>query len=314
MGFVVNNRSVALKLINQLDKARNENINSLEKLSTGSIFTSRDPQPSERAVADGIEYRLRSLAASKKNINNAVSLLQTAESGLQEINNIMTRMKELNIAAASTTLTDQDRRYLFIEYEALHDEVNRIASTTQFNGLPLLNGRNPAVPEQLIFRLDDPVESDLADSSEGTDINTLTFDGIKHVVATTEGLGIPSAKDMLLETDEEDGIDIDEASDMLLPDDEELFETVYDEALNRLSTHRAIFGAMHTRLDKAIDYNSVYSENLAAAKSKIADTDYATEVTKIAHNTILAQATTAMLAHNNENEQMVLSLVGSALK
>lgn len=313
MAFVVNNKVVASKLIRQLDKSKRENINSLEKLSSGTVFTSTDSKPSERAIAEGLEFRLRSLAASKKNINNAVSLIQTAESGLQEVNNLLTRMKEINIAASSTTLNDRDRRYLFIEYEALYDEMNRIAVTTKFNGVPLLNGESEDVPEALVFRLDDPVANEL-DSGDGEDINTLTFEGIKDVVATAEGLGLRSARELLLDSDEEEGLEIEEAEELMYPEDDDLFETVYDEALSKLSTQRAIFGAMHSRLDMAISYNQVYTENIAAAKSKISDTDYASEVTKIAQNNVLTQATTALLAHNNENAQMALGLVASALK
>lgn len=314
MAYVINNKTIATRLIHQLDKARRDNINSLEKLSTGQVFTSQDVKPSERAIAEKLEFRLRSLAASKKNMNNAVSLIQTAESGMQEINNIVTRMKELNIAAASTTLNDRDRRFLFVEYEALHDEMNRIATTTKFNGLPLLNGQSEDVPESLVFRVDDPMRSDLDNYTEGEDINIIRFDAIKEVVATTAGLGIPSARDLILDSDEEEGITLEDAAELMEPWDDELFKTVYDEALTRLSTQRAIFGAMHTRLEKAMDYNDVFSENLAAAKSKISDTDYAAEVTKMAHNNIITQATTALLAHNNSSEQMVLNLVGSAMK
>lgn len=313
MAFVINNKVVASKLIRQLDKSKKENINSLEKLSTGTVFTSVDPKPSERAIAEGLEFRLRSLAASKKNINSAVSLIQTAESGLQEVNNMLTRMKEINISASSTTLNDRDRRYLFIEYEALYDEINRVAVTTKFNGVPLLNGLSEDVPDSLIFRLDDPAASELQNPTDD-DINTLTFDGIKNVVATAEGLGLRSSRELLMDTDEEEGMEIEDAEDLMSPEDEELFETVYDEALSKLSTQRSIFGAMHARLNMAINYNQVYAENIAAAKSKISDTDYATEVTKMAQNNILVQASTALLAHNNENAQMVLGLVGSALK
>lgn len=313
MAFVINNRVIAEKLVNQLNRSQRKNADSLEKLSTGKVFTTYDPKPSERALADGLEFRLRSLAASKKNINSAVSLLQVAETGLEEINNMLTRMKEINITAASTTLTDQDRRYLFVEYEALYDEINRVAVTTKFNGIPLLNGQAEEVPEVLTFRLDDPVYSELVDSDDG-DINAIRFDGIKEVVATAEGLGLRSAKELLLDSDAEEGIWLEDAEELMEPDDEDIFATVYDEALARLSTQRAIFGAMHTRLEKAMNYNDVFAENIAAAKSKISDTDYAVEAAKMARNNVLIQASTALLAHNNENAQMVLGLVGSALK
>lgn len=312
MAFVINNKAVAAKLITNLHKKRRENVDSLEKLSSGRVFTSADPRPSERAIAEGLEYRLRSLAASKRNINDAISLLQTAETGLQEINNMMSRMKEINIAAASSTLTDQDRRYLFIEYEALYDEINRVAVTTNFQGIPLLNGLSDDVPDVLTFRLDDPKESDLVEGADG-DINKIEFEGIKSVIATSEGLGLRSARDLILDSDEEEGIWLEDAEELLEPEDDDLFSTVYDEAFTQLSTARAIFGAMHTRLERAIDYNMVVSENIAAAKSKIVDTDYAAEVAKMAHNKILIQATTGMLAQNNNDAQLVLNLIGSSL-
>lgn len=313
MAFVINYNVMADRLNRKLEKARQENADSLEKLSTGQVFTQQDPRPSERAIAEGMEYRLRSLAASKKNMNDAISLIQTGEEALAEINNLMTRMKEINIAAAGTTITDRDRRFLFIEYEALFNEVNRVAITTEFNGLPLINGESEEVPESLIFRLDDPVE-DTTEDGEG-DINIIRFDGIKEVVATTEGLGLRSATDLLIESEEdEEGIAIEDVEELMLPEDEDEFTTVYDEALSRLSAQRAVFGAMQTRLNRAIDYNMVYSENIAAARSKIADTDYAKEVSRLTQNRILTQATTGLLAHNNADAHTVLGLIGSAVK
>lgn len=312
MAFVINDKVINEKLTNNLEKSRQKNIDSLEKLSSGKVFTATNPQPASRALAEKLEFRLRSLSASKRNINDAVSLLQTAEDGLSEINNIMTRMKEINVSAASTTLDDKDRRYLFIEYEALYDEINRIAKTTTFNGLPLLNGESEETPEELIFRLDDPTTESL--SGDEDDLNTIRFDGIKSVIATTEGLGIRSARELLIDSEDEGGIEIDDAQELMEPDDSDLYVSVYDEALDKLSTHRAVFGAMQNRLNKAVDYNSVLAENIAAAKSKIEDTDYAVEVTNMAHNNILTQATTGLLAQNNMNSHSALSLLGAVLK
>src|SRR5690606_9874093 len=147
--------------------------------------------PSERALAEGLEFRLRSLAASKRNINDAVSLLQTAESSMSEIGNMMVRMKEINVAASNTTLTDSERRYLFIEYEALYDEINRIAHTTEFNGLPILNGAAENAPESLIFHIGDQFFGD-----DDDDLNALVFENFDAITATTEGLGLKSARDL----------------------------------------------------------------------------------------------------------------------
>lgn len=312
MAFIINDRVVADKLAKQLDKARKDNIASLDRLSSGKIFTSSDPRPSERALAEGLEFRLRSLTAAKRNINDAVSLLQTAESGFSEINNIMTRMKEINVAGASTTITDKERRFLMIEYQALYDEINRIAETTSFNGISLLNGANESVPESLIFRIDDPFQGG-GDDSNGSDINTIVFDGIKNIVATTAGLGLKSARSLLEGSGDEEGISVSDLDDLLAPE-ESGGATVYDEALDKLSMARAIYGAMQARLDRAIDFNDVYQENIAAAKSKIADTDYAQEVANMAQNNILMQATTGLLAQSNMNASLTLNLVGSLLK
>ncbi|MBF0442506.1 MAG: flagellin [Oligoflexales bacterium] len=313
MGTTINDKVIAEQLTNNLDRIRKRNLDSLEKLSSGQVFTKEDPRPSERALAERLELRLRALSASKKNINDAVSLLQTAEAGLSEINNMITRMKELNATAASTTIDDKDRRYLFIEYEALFDEINRIAVTTNFNGIPLLNGQAENAPKSLVFRVDDPFIPDKG--SREDDLNMINFEGIQSIVATTEGLKLASAKEILEDAEDEGGVvPIESAQELMVPEDEDLFNTSYDQALNILSTHRAVLGSMQERLNRAMDFNAVYAENIAAAKSKIADTDYAKEVTKMAQNNILIQATTGLIAQTNLNTAMTLNLIGSALK
>ncbi len=305
MAFNIKDKALQANLARHLEKAQKINSDSLEKLSSGTIFTRNDPRPAERALAEGLEFKLRSLAASKTNINSAVNLLQTAESSLSEITNMVLRMKEINVAAASTTVSDKDRKFLFIEYEALHDEINRIALTTEFNGIPLLNGNSPDAPEELIFRVGDPMVSDEVDSD---DLNVIRFEGIKSVVATTAGLGLKSARDLLM--DSEQGISILDVEDLLLPDDD-LFGSIYDQALDTISTNRAVFGAMQSRLQSATDFLDVYQENITAAKSSIADVDYASEVARLTESRILMQAGTAVMAQGDINSQLALSLLNS---
>ena len=299
------------KILNSLEDAQRKRSDTLEKLSSGTVFTSADPRPSERAIAEGLEFRLRSLSASKRNVNDAISLLQTAESSMSEINNMVSRMKEINVAAASTTMTDRERRYLFIEYQALHDEMTRIAETTEFNGIPLLNGASDKAPETLIFRLDAPFSPEGGSPDIEDDLSVISFEGIKSVVATAEGLGIQSAAEILVDATEEEGVSIEDVAELMVPEDEDLFSTVYDEALARLSTQRAIFGGMQERMNRALDFIDVYQENIAAAKSKIADTDYAREVVNLAQQTILTQASTGVLAQSNFNSALTLNLLSS---
>ncbi len=305
MAFNIKDKALQANLARHLEKAQKTNSDSLEKLSSGSVFTRNDPRPAERALAEGLEFKLRSLASSKTSINSAVNLLQTAESSLSEITNMVLRMKEINVAAASTTVSDKDRKFLFIEYEALHDEINRIATTTEFNGIPLLNGESPDAPEELVFRVGDSMVSDEVDSD---DLNVIRFEGIKSVVATTAALGLKSARDLLLDSDQ--GIALLDVEDLLMADDD-LFGSIYDQALDTISTNRAVFGGMQSRLQSATDFLDVYQENIAAAKSSIADVDYASEVARLTESRILMQAGTAVMAQGNINSQLALNLLNS---
>lgn len=312
MAFSIRGKSITDRVVREMEKVGRQYEDSVEKLSSGQIFTQADPRPAERALAEGLEFRVRSLAAAKRNINDAVSLLQTAESGFGEVNNILTRMKELNVSAASTTLTNQERRYVFLEYEALYDEVRRIALTTEFNGIPLLNGQSPDAPEELVFRVGDPTYDDERGRRD-EDLNTIRFRGIKQVVMTPEGLGIKSARELLEDSNEEDGLDIDDVQEMMEAKDPDLFATAYDQAINVLSTQRAVYGALQSRLQRAMDYVDVYQENIAAAKSKIADTDYASEVSNLARHKILLSAATSVLSQANFTTQMSHNLLAGLI-
>lgn len=307
MTFILNDKATAIKLNRALDQTRRQASDSLAKLSSGQVFTAEDPRPADRALAEGLEHKLRGLAASKRNINDGISLLQTAESGFSEISNMLMRMKEINTAAASSTLTTQERKFLFIEYQALHQEVDRIAATTEFNSIPLLDGQNEKVPEELVLRVGETFRTD---QTEEGDWNTLRFQNLKQVVATTAGLGLKPVADLLANADE--GIEREDAEDLMEPDDSH-FASIYDEALDKLSGFRAMYGAMQTRLAKAIDYNDVVSENIAAARSKIADVDYAEEVAKLTQNNIMMNTTTALLAQNNLAAGIGLNMIQSLL-
>ena len=313
MAFNIKDKALTETLERHLGKAQKEHADSLEKLSSGQIFTRTDPRPTERALAEGLEFKLRSLAASKRSTNSAIGLLQTAESGLNEITNMVLRMKEINTAAASSTVSERDRKFLFIEYEALHDEINRIAATTEYQGVPLLNGNDPKALEELIFRVGDafPVSEDL--SADQADINVITLKGLKSLVSTTGGLGIRSARELLSNTAEEEGLTLDDVLELMAPEDVEVHATVYDQALHKLATQRTLFGGLQSRLQRTLDYIDVYHENITAAKSSIADIDYAKEVSRMIESRILIQASTSALAQGNVSSQLALSLINAAL-
>ena len=306
----IGDKSLQQRLERSLDKATRDNADAMEKLSSGSVFTRFDPRPADRALAEGLSFKIRGLSAAKRNISDAVSLLQTADSSMQQINDMILRMKEINVAASNTTINDQERKYLFIEYQAIHDEIQRVAETTYFNGMPILNGAAEDAPERLIFRVGDPTVSD--GGREEDDLNTITFDGIRNVVATPAGLGLMSAKDLLKTLDTTDGVSVDDARELMEPQDD-MFATTYDEALNVLSTMRAVYGGMQARMDRAMDYTEVLSENLSAARSSIADTDYASEVSRMATSRILMQAGTSVLAQANFAGSLTMTLLHGAM-
>lgn len=310
MGFNISDNSILAQLNRNLSKAREEQADTIGKLSTGKVFTPQDPRPADRAIAETMEYRIRSLNSAKRNVNDSVSMLNTAESGMNEIANIVTRMKEINLTAASSTISNQERRYLFIEYEALHDEINRITKTTEFNGIPLLYGESDKVPDSLVFRLGDPyLEESLF--GRGEDVNTITFRDIKNVNTTTQSLGILSARELLEDTSDIEGVELEDIEDFIIPEEEDIFPTSYDQALTILSTNRAIYGALQSRFNRVLDYIDVYQENIEAAKSKISDTDYAQEVANLLKSKVLISANTALLAQSAVDAQQTLQLLNA---
>lgn len=290
------------KVMRRLGEAKRDQADSLEKLSSGQVFTQRSPRPADRALAQGLELKLRGLAASKRNINDAISLLQTADSGFSEITNILVRMKEINIAGATTIIDDKERKYLFVEYQALYDELDRVSKTTEFNGIPLLNGSDQRTPETLVLRIADPVRL----QDDNRDLNEIQIENLRDIVATPSGLGLKSAKDYI--TDDA-SFEADDASEFLEAR-EGSFSNIYDEALSHINDFRASYGAVQSRLQSAINYNDVMEENIAAAKSRIADTDYAKEVANLTQSNILMQANTALLGQANFTSALSTSLVG----
>ncbi len=304
MTIRLGDKSGSTMILNDLEKSTRANAESLAKLSSGNVFTKADPKPAERAIADKLEYKLRSLNSSKQSINDGVSFLQTAEGGLSEISNMLIRMKEINISAASNTINDKERQYLFIEYQALHKEIDRITAETQFNGIPLLNGKDERTPEKSVLILGDPTSEDREQN-----LNEIDLGDLRKVVTTTLGLGLKSAEQMIFG---EEGIGLSDALDMLEPEDGR-YASVYDQALEKIADYRASFGAVQSRLERAKDFNEVAFENVAAAKSRIADTDYATEVSKLTQSSMLMQTATALLTQNNLAARIGLNIVNSLL-
>ena len=218
------------KMENNLRKATAEAADSMEKLSSGIVFSRQDPQPANRALSDSLNKKLRQLTARKRIANDAVSLVETADSALNEIGNIATRMQELATQASSPSLSDKERKFIFVEYEALREEIDRIATETKYNGLSLLappmGDENRA--ETLQFRVGESTGSESED-----DFGLALLNGFGDIVAQAESLGIQSVKSFLLE----DGISLEDIESIFSTDITNIGEVFFD-AVAKISGFR----------------------------------------------------------------------------
>ena len=228
---------------------------------------------------------------------------------MSEVANMINRLKEINISAASDLVSDNDRKFLLIEYQAIFDEINRISITTEYQGIPSLNGESIKTPEKLVFRIGSPFLDDGDIDITENDINTVEFVDFSEVDTKPESLGLRSAQELLEDVDELEGIEIEDTIDLLLAENDELHPTVYDEALHNLSTQRSMFSALESRLHYAIDFVDVYQENLEAAHTTLAETDYVRESAKLIQANIRANSNIALLAQANTSSQSILQLV-----
>jgi len=292
-----------------LAKARRDAENSLERLSSGVRFTRSEPMPTERALSDSLSSKMREIASYKRNANDGMSLVQTADSALGEVSNIVLRLKEIATQASSATLSDKERKLLFVEYNSLFDEVDRISQTTSFNGMDLLNGNSGAGEERrgsIGFRVGAPGKG--GTNSSG-DANLISLDGLQGIVATTANLGLRGVGELLTG----DGISLDDVEEIFSSTNDTV-STSFDDALERIAGFRSGFGAVSSRLTHVMDVLDISNENMASAQSRIRDVDYASEVSALTKANILVQAGASLLAQGNVPAQVALTLINGMNK
>jgi flagellin len=282
-------------------KAQKEASQSLERLTTGVRFTRANPMPAERAVSDSLSHKMREISGYKRNANEAMNVVELADSSLSEISNMTIRLKEIATQSTSPSLSDKERKFLFVEYKSLYDEIDRVARTTAYNGMPLLNGSDENGIKELSFR----VGSRQVDSTSEDDKNVIRMNGFSSVIATPAELGLKSVDELL---ENEDGISLDDVTDLFDSDDQSVSSS-FDEAFQAISSFRAGFGAVSSRLTHVVNVLDVTNENIAAANSSLKDVDYATEIANLTRANILVQAGTSLMAQNNIQAQSALTLV-----
>lgn len=259
-----------------LNKVTRETEESYAKLSSGQRITKAADDAAGLAISEKLKAEIRSSKQAGRNANDGISLVQTAEGGLNETSSILTRMRELAIQAASDTLTDADRSKSSGEYQQLKSELDRISKVTEFNGRKLLNGTGPRLDFQVgvgNHSADDVIsyQTDQLDSG-------LQALGVAHVMITTK----ESAQNSL---------------------------SSIDRAINKVSQQRSVLGSIQNRLTTSSNNLAVYNENMSAANSRIRDLDFAEETSNNARLGILNSANTAVMAQANVSGQAALKLL-----
>ena len=264
---------------------------NIEKLSSGERINRSGDDASGLAVSEKMRAQIRGLNQAERNAADGISFIQTSEGYLQETQDILHRIRELAVQASNGIYTTEDRMQLQVEVSALVDEVNRIASHAQFNGINMLTGRFAretgvnVVTASMYFHIGANM-----DQRERVFIGTMTAQGLG--IQGTGGL--PHT-----------------ASFISLSNPDKANQTIgrIDTALRLVSKQRADLGAYQNRLNYARVGLSVGAENLQASESQIRDTDMAAEVVEFTKNQILVQSSNAMLAQANQQSQTVLQLL-----
>jgi flagellin len=287
-GFMVINHNMSAEFANRNLKVKELDFNkNIEKLSSGQRINRAGDDASGLAVSEKLRSQIRGLNQASRNISNGISFIQTTEGYLQESQDILHRMRELAVQSSNGIYSDEDRMQIQVEVSQLVDEVNRIASHAQFNGMNMLLGSfaNPA--------------------AGGTPTASMWL----HVGANMDQrkrvyIGTMTAAALKLEDQQRVPVTIQ------TPDDANKLIGTLDDALKVISKQRADLGAYQNRFEMAVKGVDVAAENIQSAESTIRDTDMAAEMVEYAKNNILIQAGSAMLAQANTKSQVVLRLLG----
>jgi len=273
---VINTNTSAMRATNSAVAAGKMLGTAMERLSTGKRINSAADDAAGLAIVNSMTSQIRGMQQGVRNANDGISLAQTAEGALNEVTNMLQRVRELAVQAGSDTYADTDRDNIQAEVDELTAQIGQVVSNTEFNGVKLFDGSTATVTVMA--------------GANAADTIDITLDDL---TALTSGGGAAGSFDVT-------GTDGSAARTAL---------TDIDTDIETISTTRATLGASQNRLQSAVNNLTNVSTNLSDARSRIADTDYSAETTALAKAQILGQASTAMLAQANQSQQNVLSLL-----
>lgn len=296
MGLRIKTNISSINAQRSLSTTTNAVRENMQQLSSGYRINKAGDDAAGLAISNNITAKTRSLEQAARNANDGVSLVSIAESGMNEITNILTRLRELATQAASDTISNVERGYTNREYTKLVDEIERIANTTEWNGLKVLQGaaNNTEFGEDLI--------TIHVGAGDGTVANrdTIKLDINEMSLIPSEDLGLGATGSQIgPETPGEDF-----TREMAA----EKLQTI-DQALGRVASTRATLGAQQSRLTSAINSLGIQVENYKSANSRIRDVDFAAATAAFTQNRILAQAGASVLAQANTEPEIVMQLL-----
>ena len=277
MGFRVTTNIAAINAQRNLSNSQRMINDSLSKLASGSRINKASDDAAGLAISERFKAQMRSSRQANRNANDAISMVQTAEGGLNEVGNIVVRLRELAVQASSDSVGTTEREFINEEVKQLKNEIQRISQVTKWGDTKLLDGSTPTFDFQVGIFNDDFDDRISFDASK----NTASLSG--------------------LEIDDIDYADKKDAQTALAK---------LDKAQEQVSRMRANLGALQNRLTSTVDNLSVAEENMAAANSRIRDTDVAEASAEMMRNNILLQAATSTLAQANQTNGLALKLIG----
>ena len=277
MSTVINTNVKALVATGELVKNGRTMAKTMESLSTGSRINKASDDAAGLSIRENMTAQIKGLNAAVRNANDAISMLQTADGALNEVSDMLQRMRELGTLAQNDTYSTAQRVAMNDEFTQLQSEIDRIADNTQWNGMNLLDGTggNWGGGSLFTFQVGANAGQTISVAVPGMGIASL---GISAVSIGTV-------------TDARDAV------------------TALDDAISVLNTRRSVIGSVINRLTHAVDNLTNVSQNATESRSRVTDTDYATATSELARTQIIQQAATAILAQANQQPQMVLSLL-----
>lgn len=277
MGLRINTNMMSINAHRNLRSTQLAMQSTSEKLSSGSRINKSADDAAGLAISENLNGSIRSFKQSARNAQDGISFIQVAEGGMNEVSNMITRLRELAVQAASDTIGEKERGYLNRETQQLKLEMERIAQGTEYNGTKLLNGDGTQLDFQIGIKNNEFLDR-ISYNPSNTNVSLESL-GLSEISAATKEDAQNSLSNL-------------------------------DDSLITLNTNRSQLGALQNRLNSTINNTEVAIENLSAAKSRIKDADVASESAEMARTSIMAQSGISVLAQANQSQAMALKLLG----